>query len=178
MWRYLLHATIAAVGFCAGVACNNLVNSSATMLIDNYEPACELASSTFLWEEPRLISPAIANCGQLVVTINADGTLYLNQDRKGTLDSPNELMDRVEAIFRARAEVHAYKAGMEATSQVPEEQRIEKTVYIKAERSLRYGEVVELIELLKQTGANPIGLVISSDRHSALHPCGRGLTGC
>jgi biopolymer transport protein ExbD len=41
---------------------------------------------------------------------------------------------------------------------VPEDQRIEKTVFIKAPRSIPYGEVVRVLDGLKATGADPIGL--------------------
>jgi len=40
------------------------------------------------------------------------------------------------------------------------EQRIEKTVYIKAPRDKRYGEVVNVIDVMKGAGAEPIGLQI------------------
>ncbi len=39
-------------------------------------------------------------------------------------------------------------------------ERIEKTVFIRAPRSLNYGEVARLIDAVKGTGADPIGLQI------------------
>ncbi len=41
---------------------------------------------------------------------------------------------------------------------LPEDARIEKTVFIKAQRTLPYGEVVKVIDGIKGAGANPIGL--------------------
>ena len=41
---------------------------------------------------------------------------------------------------------------------VPEHERIEKTVFIKAPRSIKYGEVIRVMDGLKATGADPIGL--------------------
>ncbi len=163
MLKYLLHATITVIAFCVGVACTNLVNSSAGFLIDQYETAYNFASAAVVWEEPRLIAPGVPNCGRLVVTVNVDGMLYLNQNQMGTLDNPDKLLDRVWSILQVRTELHVYKADIEATSDVREEDRIEKTVYIRAPRAMRFGEVSDLIDALKQVGANPIGLIPNDD---------------
>ncbi len=37
---------------------------------------------------------------------------------------------------------------------------VEKTVFIKSPRSVRYGDVVSVIDAVKQAGAQPIGLQI------------------
>ncbi len=163
MPKYLLHATITVIAFCVGVACTNLVNSSAGFLIDQYETAYNFASAALVWEEPRLIAPSVPNCGRLVVTVNGDEMLYLNQDQMGTLDNPDELLDRVWSILQVRTELHVYKADIEATSDVREEDRIEKTVYIRPPRAMRFGEVSDLIDALKRAGANPIGLIPNDD---------------
>ncbi len=49
---------------------------------------------------------------------------------------------------------------MESRIDLPQSERIEKTLYVKADQSLKYGEVLKLIDELKGTGANPIGVVI------------------
>ena len=41
---------------------------------------------------------------------------------------------------------------------MPEADRIQKTVFIKAPRLLPYGEVAKVIDALKGAGANPVGL--------------------
>jgi biopolymer transport protein ExbD len=41
---------------------------------------------------------------------------------------------------------------------LPDDVRIEKTVFIKAPRTISYGEVARVIDGLKGTGASPIGL--------------------
>ena len=53
-----------------------------------------------------------------------------------------------------------YKPGMETRSDVAEDERIEKTVVIKAYRSCWYGEVIKLIDVVKGAGANPIILQV------------------
>jgi biopolymer transport protein ExbD len=47
---------------------------------------------------------------------------------------------------------------------LPESVRIEKTVFIKAPPTLPYGEVARLMDGLKATGAEPIGLQIDNLR--------------
>jgi biopolymer transport protein ExbD len=49
---------------------------------------------------------------------------------------------------------------METRTDVPEQDRIERTVFIKAPRALRYEEVVKVIDAIKGAGANPVGLQV------------------
>jgi biopolymer transport protein ExbD len=49
---------------------------------------------------------------------------------------------------------------METRTDLKEEDRIEKTVFVKAPRSLRYGDVVKVIDAIKGAGANPVGLQV------------------
>jgi len=41
---------------------------------------------------------------------------------------------------------------------LPEDERIELTVFIKATRSISYGDVAKVIDGVKGAGADPIGL--------------------
>jgi len=63
-------------------------------------------------------------------------------------------------IFQRRGELHAYRPGFETRNDVSEDQRIERTIFIKAPRSIKYGDVVRTIDAVKGAGANPIGLQI------------------
>jgi biopolymer transport protein ExbD len=49
---------------------------------------------------------------------------------------------------------------METRTDLKEEDRIERTVFVKAPRSLRYGDVVKVIDAIKGAGANPVGLQV------------------
>jgi biopolymer transport protein ExbD len=158
MQVHLLRISLAVVTFTIGLAGNHFINSSTYTLLEQFENTCKLATSTFLWKEPVLISPRVSRCRHIVVTATENRKLYLNSDQMGTLDNPNELLDRLAEVFRGREQHHVYRDGIEATSPLPEDQRIEKTVYLKVARSIRYGDVADLIEELKGTGANPIGL--------------------
>jgi biopolymer transport protein ExbD len=95
----------------------------------------------------------------LVVTIAPDRTLKLNNlDQMGTVDDISPLSAKLISIFEERTQHRAYRADMAARPDVPERERIEKTVFIKAPRSMPYGEVIRVMDGLKATGAAPIGL--------------------
>lgn len=95
----------------------------------------------------------------LVVTIEPDRSLKLNSlIDMGTVDDPFNLSTRLVALFAERTANHAYRADMLSRFDLPESERIEKTVFIKAPRSIPYGEVTKVIDALKGAGANPVGL--------------------
>jgi len=96
----------------------------------------------------------------LVVTIGSDLQLKLNQDDMGSVNETGVLATRLSQVFQQRKETRAYKPGMETRTDVPEDERIEKTVFVKAPRSLKYGEVVKVIDAIKGAGANPVGLQV------------------
>ena len=95
----------------------------------------------------------------LVVTIAPDRTLKLNElSEMGTVDDLSPLSSKLRSIFEERTRLRAYRSDMLARLDVPEHQRIEKTVFIKAPRSIPYGEVMRVLDGLKATGAEPVGL--------------------
>jgi biopolymer transport protein ExbD len=96
----------------------------------------------------------------LVVTIGQDLQLKLNQDSMGSVNDPSALAAKLQQTFQLRKEQHAYKVGMETASNIPEDQRIEKTVFVKAPRALSYGNVVKVIDAIKGAGASPVGLQV------------------
>lgn len=99
------------------------------------------------------------NIKTLVVTINDDRTLKLNAlSDMGTVDDMTNLNQKLVALFEERTKNRVYRDGMAIRTDLPEKDRIEKTVFIKAPRSLSYGEVTRVIDGLKGSGADPIGL--------------------
>jgi biopolymer transport protein ExbD len=95
----------------------------------------------------------------LVVTIERDRTLKLNGiSDMGTVDDSGRLSSALVLLFEQRKINHAYRAEMLTRSDVPEERRIERTVFIKAPRSISYGEVAKVIDGVKGAGADPVGL--------------------
>ncbi len=96
----------------------------------------------------------------LVVSISNDLQLKLNQDAMGSVNDTGVLSQKLTQVFQQRKELRAYKPGMETRTDIPEQDRIEKTVFIKAPRGLRYEEVVKVIDAIKGAGANPVGLQV------------------
>ena len=101
------------------------------------------------------------NINTLVVTLDSDLTLRLNTENDlGTVQNAEKLIVRLSEIFKRRTENRAYAEGREFRTDLSEAERIEKTVFIKAPRSVGYGSVVKVIDAVKIAGANPISLQI------------------
>ena len=96
----------------------------------------------------------------LVVTIAPDLSIKLNQDALGSVNETAPLAQRLSQVFQQRRETRAYKVGFETRSDLREEDRIEKTVFVKAPRATKYGDVVKVIDAIKGAGANPVGLQV------------------
>lgn len=105
------------------------------------------------------------NIDTLVVTIEPDRTLKLNAlTDMGTVDDMSQLSAKLVAVFQERSRNRAYRGDMQTRTDLPHELRIEKTVFIKAPRSMPYGEVMRVMDGLKGTGADPIGLQLDDLR--------------
>ena len=97
----------------------------------------------------------------LVVTIAMDHTLTLNSvSDMGTVEDPGRLSAKLVEVFGLREKNRAYRYEMLTRTDLPDALRIEKTVFIKAPRSLGYGDVVKVIDGIKIAGAAPIGLQV------------------
>lgn len=107
--------------------------------------------------DDRVLLPHIDT---LVVTISLDGTLKLNglTDDMGTIDDSSKLSSFLVSLFNQRKQNHVYRDDMISRLDIPEDKRIEKTVFIKAPRSISYGAVAKVIDGLKGAGAEPVGL--------------------
>jgi biopolymer transport protein ExbD len=97
----------------------------------------------------------------IVVSIDRDLKLKLNQsDYLGTVSDPTRLVSELFKTFRQREEAGTLRLNGGDLASLPPSEQIEKTVFIKAPRSVRYGEVARVIDQIKGAGANPIGLQI------------------
>ena len=95
----------------------------------------------------------------LVVTIEPDRTLKLNDlTSMGTVDDLSPLNTKLTWLFEERRRNHTYRPDLVSRLDLPEFARIQKTVFIKAPRSIPYGEVTRVLDGLKGSGADPIGL--------------------
>jgi len=111
--------------------------------------------------QPDSTVPADAPPLGLVVTIKSDRTLMLNRTADmGSVYDTSKLSATLADVFQQRRQNHAYKYELRDRADLPEDARIEKTVFIKAPRSLPYADVVRVLDGIKGAGATPIGLQI------------------
>src|ERR1044072_1573913 len=96
----------------------------------------------------------------LVVTIGSDLSIKLNQDALGSVNETAPLAQKLAHVFQQRKETRAYKVGFETRSDLKEEDRIEKTVFVKVPRATKYGDVDKVSDAIKGAGANPVGLQV------------------
>jgi biopolymer transport protein ExbD len=109
--------------------------------------------------EPHPELPLHPDERTLVVTIEPDRSLRLNSlTDMGSVDDPSKLMAKLVNLFEERTRNKVYRSEMVDRLDLPEQMRIEKTVFIKAPRSIHYGEVMQVMDGLKTTGAEPVGL--------------------
>ena len=88
----------------------------------------------------------------LVIGINRDTrAITLNNDPSGSVDDSEALTNRLRSIFKDREANGVFRENSN---------EIEKTVFIKAPKSVHYGDVVRVIDAAKSAGADPIGLQI------------------
>jgi biopolymer transport protein ExbD len=91
------------------------------------------------------------NPNTLIVFIDKDLKLRLNQDEMGNVTDTSGLTNKLTEIFNYRDANGIFRENTNET---------EKTVFIKAPRSVKYGEVAKVVDAVKFAGAQPVGLQI------------------
>ena len=100
-------------------------------------------------DQPQNVKP---NPLTLVVTINRDTkAITLNNDAFGDVSDTERLTNKLRETFKERENSGAFREGTN---------EVEKTLFIKSPKSIRYGDVVKVIDAVKTAGAEPIGLQI------------------
>lgn len=104
--------------------------------------------------EPKPEDQTVAkpNPNTLVVAIDKSNMkLTLNNEPFGDVSDTNPLTEKLKQVFKER---ETNRVISEVTNEV------EKTLFIKSPRSIKYGDVVKVIDAVKIAGAQPIGLQI------------------
>lgn len=111
--------------------------------------------------QPPKMDEAAANPNTLIVQLAADSSLRLNAEEvSGTIDEPEKLIEKLSLIFRERTKKGDFSQNASFKTNTGDNVEIEKTVFIKAPRSISYGKVVKVVDAVKMAGANPISLQI------------------
>lgn len=102
--------------------------------------------------EPTNAPQLEPNINYLVVTVNADNSLTLNRDNgMGTVEDSEKVIAKLREVFDYRSQNGILR---------PDSNEVEKTVFIKAPKTLNYGSVAKVVDAVKLSGAQPIGLQI------------------
>ncbi len=152
---------------------NNKPNINVTPLIDVLlvlliifmvvSPLKPTDFKTKIPQESKQDTNANPHPDTLVVALNSDSSLRLNTENDlGTVQDPNKLIKRLSQVFQERAKNHAYAEGAEFRTNLTEAEKIQKTVFIKAPRSIDYGSVIKVIDAVKIAGASPISLQVDN----------------
>jgi biopolymer transport protein TolR len=105
--------------------------------------------------EQQQNTPADATPSKLTLRVDIlkDNKLQLNGEDFGSIDNTGRLSAQLSNIMRQREEQRVTKFGTDI---------IEKTVFIKAPESFKYGDVVKVIDAVKGAGATPVGLQVDA----------------
>jgi biopolymer transport protein ExbD/biopolymer transport protein TolR len=105
--------------------------------------------------EQQQNTPADATPSKLTLRVDIlkDSKLQLNGEDYGSIDNTSRLSAQLSNILRQREEQRVTKFGTDI---------IEKTVFIKAPESFKYGDVVKVIDAVKGAGATPVGLQVDA----------------
>jgi biopolymer transport protein ExbD len=114
--------------------------------------------------EPMYHRQAEPNPQTLAVIVDEGLTLRLNRETgMGTCSDPTNLIRRLTDVFeerKASGDVSELSALSDNDAERPD--LVERTVFIRAPRSIGYGDVVKVVDAVKLAGAYPISLQIDN----------------
>jgi biopolymer transport protein ExbD len=123
-----------------------------------------LKPSTFKARVPsqsEIDGPVAAHPDTLVVSIGLDSSLKLNAEAMlGTVADTTPLTKRLTDIFIQRVANGNVSQSFADDPNRPANDRIERTVFIKAPSHIDYGSVARVVDAVKLAGAYPISLQI------------------
>ena len=109
--------------------------------------------------QPDRVTDAPPPPDTLVVVIESDRSLRLNNERGlGTVNDPEKLVDRLDNVFQQRVENGNVSASFADDPERPMADQAERTVFIRAPRTIDYGSVAHVVDAVKLAGAFPISL--------------------
>ncbi|MEJ7624200.1 MAG: biopolymer transporter ExbD [Pyrinomonadaceae bacterium] len=112
-------------------------------------------------EPTEPITPVTTNPKTILVTVGRDSSLSLNTETGlGTTAEPDRLINRLREIFNLRIANRDVSESFADLAERPFDDRIERTVFMKAPRTMSYGSVTRVVDAVKIAGAFPISLQI------------------
>jgi len=102
-----------------------------------------------LHRQPKTDADVIPSPLPLIVSMpDGDARLMLNGE---TISDLSALEGRLKTVFKDRENNGVLRSGTN---------EVEKTVYLKVSKTLRYGDLVKLVETVRAAGAQPIGFLL------------------
>ncbi len=87
----------------------------------------------------------------LYVSLRSDGSLHLNMERQGDSSNTEPLKHRLTNIFGERERTGVFEPG---------NWRVVKAVGIRIPDGARYGDLINIAQAVKESGADPIVLLL------------------
>ncbi len=107
----------------------------------------------YIYPEPKEGNdlPVYPNPLLLVVHLDKNAVLTLNNEKHGSLNDISPLRNRLKEIFKEREDNGVFREGTNL---------VEKEVRVMAAGSAKFGDVIKIVDALKEAGASPVGLQI------------------
>lgn len=166
--NYKFHRILILILFCCWyIGCSENQPKAESFIIVKIMPLSvydEASDETLFWEKQKFLFPQIEipnplpkgvpnDDSLLVVSIEKDGKIKLNKQITADLSNIELLQTTLEKIFREREKNNVFE---------PNSEKIVKITAVRANRYLKYGDVIKVIAAIKTTGADPIILQIDN----------------
>lgn len=96
--------------------------------------------------------PVRPNPLTLVAMLENDGRLMLNREDMGTISDTSSLEEKLTEVFKQRENYGVFRVGTN---------EVEKTVYVKVSKSVKYADFIKLVEAVTIAGAQPVGVQLN-----------------
>lgn len=96
----------------------------------------------------------------LLITVAKDRTMLLNNKPVGSTDDTSALSETLQTVFDLRMQNGDVSQVFADDPERPMTDKIERTVFIRAPKSLDYGSVARIVDAAKSAGAFPVSLQI------------------
>jgi biopolymer transport protein ExbD len=124
-------------------------------------PLEEIPDSIPTKKTPAVIPETLPNYdGLLFVSIDETGKLKLNSENEGDVAETKFLKERLTALFREREKAGVYQPG---------NWKVVKAVGIETAHSIKYGDFIKVVDAVRQSGADPIVLLLDDDARPKLN---------
>ena len=102
------------------------------------------------------------NPDTIVVSISAAGVIRINAESAGEVSDTSKLVTRLSEVFGQRVANGNISGSFADDPGRPFPDRAERTVFVKAPKTVSYGDVARIVDAVKTAGAYPISLQLDN----------------